>query len=78
MTWVSRVVEVRHHPLIEGEQTSWLQDPVDLTVDLRQVTGVAGRLDGVDLVECIVLEGQIVEITLKEYAALESCAMRTA
>lgn len=73
MMWVSRVVAVRQDPLVDGEQTSWLQDPADLTVDLRQVIGVASGLDGVGLVERIVLEGQIVEITLKEHAAIELC-----
>lgn len=66
MAWICRVVAVRQNPFIDGKQASWLQDPADLTVDLGQVMGVASGLDGVGLVEGIVLEGQVVEITLED------------
>lgn len=64
--WVGLVVLVGHDPLVDGEDTTWLEDLVDLLVALLEVWRVAGGLDGVDLVEGALVELEVHEVALDE------------
>ena len=63
--WVRGVVFIGHNPLVEGEDTSRLQHPIDVPVDTRKVVaGVTCRLDRVHVTERTIREWCVAEVTL--------------
>ena len=60
------VIVVGHEPLIDTENTTGLEDTVDLTVDTLELGSVDGSLDGVDGIERVVRERHLHEVALDE------------
>mmetsp|Transcript_31203 Transcript_31203/g.91543 ORF Transcript_31203/g.91543 Transcript_31203/m.91543 type:complete len:245 (-) Transcript_31203:367-1101(-) len=56
-------------PLVRDEAAARLEHAVDLAVDVGAVRQVAAGLDGVHVVEGVVREGELVEVSLDKLAA---------